>query len=222
MNDAPMLLGLGVVDDIGVVGSAKPATRWQDVGVTQACMGRSYSALFGRRDATYRRLDRPSRALVLAAEAADVDGLLPREARDDTAIVLETVCGSFDSDRRFLDSLARGVVEGAVFPYTLPSASLGELAQRYRLRGPCVCLSIEPSQAGESLREARRLLEDGEARCVLAARVESLAETWAGRGPLLLAVVAVLGPATLGRPTLGPWPADGGDPFETLARALRA
>lgn len=218
MSAHPAILGLGLADARGVAGTACAASDWpRESGDPLSAPG-AFRRLFGRSDPTYRRIDRMSRALVLAAEAAGAERALPEGVRADTAIALETARGCLDADLRFAAGLAAGVVLGPVFPYTLPSTCLGELALRHGLRGPTVCLSTGPDEAGAALREAAALLAAGEASHALAASVEVLARGRAGVAPALRAVVVLLGPA--GAPSLAPWPARGVDPFAVLAAAL--
>ena len=216
MRPAPAVLAIGVADDRLVAGTSGVRAEWRALGVEPPGDGRSFRAIFRRRDATFRHLDRASRALVLAAEAAGLGARLPREARDDTAVVVETERGSLEADLAFAASLEPGPARGAVFAYTLPSASLGEVALRHGLRGPAICLSIDAGRNGEALHEARRLIEDDEALFALAGCVEALSEARGGLSGALRAVVALIaGPG--GGAAIAPWPA-GADPFAELAR----
>lgn len=216
MTPAPAVLALGLADERLVAGTSGVRAEWRALGVEPPGDGRAFRAIFGRRDATFRRLDRASRALVLAAEAAGIGERLPREARDDTALVVETERGSLDADLEFAASLGPGPARGAVFAYTLPSASLGEVALRHGLRGPAICLSIGAGRSGEALLEARRLIEDGEAPFALAGCVEALGQARGGLGGALRAVVALIGAAEDGA-AVAAWPT-GADPFAELAR----
>jgi hypothetical protein len=236
MSARPTVLAVGLVDERGVVGTGGVRAEWADLGVEPPGTGRSFRALFGRPDATFRRIDRASRALVLAAEAAGLADVLPRQARDATALVVETERGCLDADLRFQHGRQEGVLEGAVFPYTLPSASLGEVALRHGLRGPALCLSIGPDGRGEALREAVRLIEDGEAPYALAGRVEALAGARPGLAPAVHALDVLLaaphlsprvardaapdGASGVGPPGFGALDDGPGEPFERLANAL--
>ena len=226
MRIEPAVLAVGLVDERRVAGSSGVRAEWRALGLDPPGDGRAFRALFHRPDATFRRLDRASRALVLAAEAAGIGAVLPREARDETALVVETERGSLDADLEFADSLQPGPARGALFAYTLPSASLGEVALRHGLRGPAICLSIyaarsDGARSGEALAEARRLLEDEEARFAVAGCVEALASPRDGLPGALRAIVALIGPAGTGgaAAAVGEWPA-GADPFGELARAV--
>jgi 3-oxoacyl-(acyl-carrier-protein) synthase len=225
----------GLVDERGVAGTSGVRARWAGLGAEPPGTARTFRALFGRPDATFRRIDPASKALVLAAEAAGLSTVLPPDARDDTGLVVESERGCLDADLRFQRGLQQGVVEGAVFPYTLPSASLGELALRYGLRGPAVCLSIGPGERGAALAEAARLVAEGEARFVVAGRVEAQAASRPGSERALHAMVVLL--AAPGEAPGSAWDtawdtaweaahgvlaggARGGDAFEALAARL--
>jgi hypothetical protein len=220
MTPPPILLAIGHMDGQRVLGTGGLSAAWADLDAPPPGNGRTFRALFGRPDATFRRLDSVSRALVLAAEAADLPSCLPGEARDDTAVVLETRRGVIDTDLRFLRQLEAGIVDGPIFPYTLPSASLGEVALRHGLRGPSLCLSIGPGECGTALREARHLLEDGDATHALAARVEVLSHARGGMSASLRASVVLLAPAgTSTDAGVADWPDASDDPFDDLVAA---
>jgi hypothetical protein len=229
----PVVAAVGAVDAEAVAGTGSVRTTWESLGVPAPGTGRTFRALFGRTDPLFRRLDGPSRAVVLAAEAAGLRDLLPAAARDATAVVFETARGSLDTDLRFLHGLAEGMVHAALFPYTLPSTCLGEVAIRHGLRGATFCLSIEPGQAGAALREAASLIASGEAPYVLAGRFEVLGVARPGLEPAFRAVAVLVAAPAAGATPIAPWPwaADRGraptarapeeDPFAQLARAAR-
>jgi len=220
VNGEPIVAAVGTVDAIGVAGTAGVAAAWGTLGVAPPGNGRTFRALFARTDSTFRRLDPVSRVLVLAAEVAGLDRVLPLAARDDTALVVETTLGCLDTDLRFARGLARGLVLGSIFPYTLPSAGLGELALRHRLRGPSLCLSISREEAGEALREGARLLAAGEARYVLAGCVDVLAESRPTAAATCRAVVALLARDDVGAVAVAPWTGAMADPFARLLVAV--
>ena len=212
MNAPAVVLAWGRVDADGIVGSARPQVRWTEVGIAAPGDGRTFRRVFGDRDETFRRLDRTSRALVLAGAAAGISRVLTPELAAGAAIVFETSVGSLDADLRFADSMAAGLCDGPVFAYTLPSSSLGELALRHGLRGPTVCLSTVEAQPGVALREAELMLAAGEVDVAIAGRVDVLAGSRPTVAPVCLAVVAVLVRASLGRRGVTGWP-DAQDPW---------
>lgn len=192
MSQSPKVAGIGVVDGDGVFGSSGVRTLWTDLGAEPLGTAGSFRKIFGRSDDTFRRLDRVSRAFVLATEAAGLSECMPEAARETTPIVVETQRGCLETDIRFIGSLKEGIVEGPVFPYTLPSTSLGEVAIRQRLRGPTICLSIGENGVGESLLEAERLLADDDVTFVLAASIEVLTRSSGGASELLRVVSVLL------------------------------
>ncbi|MBI1381980.1 MAG: hypothetical protein GC161_12945 [Planctomycetaceae bacterium] len=197
------LLGLGLVDAVGVCGTDRAPMEWPAGGDPLRIPG-LHRRLFGFVDPTFRRLDRVSRALVIAAGAAGVGKRLSAEERRDTALVFETERGCLESDLEFAAGLEAGIVRGPLFPYTLPSTCLGELALRHGLRGPTYCLAptggpAAPQEIGRTaLAEARAILAEHEARFALVACAEVLAAPRAGRPAALLAVVALIGPRAEG------------------------
>ena len=224
MTATPVVIAIGVVDARGVAGTSGVCREWADLGVEPPGRGGTFRELFSRPDPTFRRLDRASRTLVLATEAAGLQRVLGLAARDDTALVVETERGSLDTDLRFAASLDDGVVDGPLFAYTLPSTCLGEVALRHGLRGPTLCISTGPGDAGEALREAARLLAVGEPSYALAGSVEALAEPCGDAEPALHAVVVLLAAAVQATEVVAEevaaWPGDSSDPFAHLAATV--
>jgi len=156
---------LGVADARGVAGDARPGVLWSDLGVDATGGRPSWKRVFEAPFPEFRRLDPLSRFACLAVEAAGL-ARLPEADRRDTALVLATTLGCLHADRRFARSL-EGVVQPAVFPYTLPSTCLGELAIRHRLEGPNLCLTTAPGDESRGIAEAALLLDGGEARAAV-------------------------------------------------------
>jgi len=219
MSARPKILALAAVDALGVRSSAGLRASWEALGVEAPGTGRAFRALFGHGDDTFRRLDRPTRALVVAAEACGLARILSAEARAATALVVETARGSLEVDLRYVRALERGEVQGSIFPYTLQSTCLGDVALRAGLQGPVLSLSVAAEAEGEALAEARRMLAGGEVRHALVGRVEALVEPAGGLEPELRAVVALVAASDEPAPALLSWP-DGTAPFTSLARAL--
>ncbi|MFO1076623.1 MAG: beta-ketoacyl synthase N-terminal-like domain-containing protein [Planctomycetota bacterium] len=220
MNADPVVLGVGIVDERGIAGSAGVAVAWDELGVAAPGTARTLREVFGVADPTYRRIDRMSRALVLAGEAAGLRTLLDARQREEAGLVVETDLGCLESDLRYARSLADPLVDAAVFPYTLPSTSLGELALRFGLRGPSVCLSVAAERGGESLAEARRMLVAGEVghAVVVSADVFDGERLHPAAMRVVLAVVAATAD---GAASVAPWPGHGPDAFAVLMRAYR-
>lgn len=55
------------------------------------------------------------------------------------AVVLQTNHGSLDVDKKYLDTMHRGVASPALFVYTLPNIMLGEIAIRHGFKGEQLC-----------------------------------------------------------------------------------
>ncbi|HZN38198.1 MAG TPA: beta-ketoacyl synthase N-terminal-like domain-containing protein [Planctomycetota bacterium] len=221
MTTLPTVLAVGVVDQERIAGSSGMHTTWKRLGVEAPGTGRTFRAAFGRSDETFRRLDRCSRALVLATTAADIEKVLPRDARDDTALVVETTLGCLDADLRFAASMRTEMCDGPIFPYTLPSTSLGEVALRYGLRGPSICLSVAPDAAGASLAEASALLENGEATFALVATVDVLQHSVPHAEASCRAIAVLLAHRRLGLPSRIAWAGHGVTAFAELARSVQ-
>lgn len=221
MKVEPAILGVGLVDSIGIAGTAGTCRTWKELGVSAPGTGRTMHIAFGKFDPTFRRIDRCSRTLVLAAQAAGLDQLLSLAERHEAALIVETSLGCLEADLRYARALAAGTVEAPTFPYTLPSTCLGEVALRHGLRGPTICLSVEAAQTGASLQEAQRMIAAGEVTHAVVGLVEVLAEDLPQRAAALRAVVAVVGACCTSAPAVADWPSGSDDPFAALTRACR-
>jgi len=221
MTTLPTVLAVGLVDAERIAGSSGMHTTWKRLGVEAPGTGRTFRAAFGRSDETFRRLDRCSRALVLATTAADIETVLPRDMRDDTALVVETTLGCLDADLQFAASMRTTICDKPIFPYTLPSTSLGEVALRYGLRGPSICLSVPPEAAGASFAEARALLENGEATFALIATVDVLKHSVPHAPASCRAIAVLLAHPRLCLPSRIAWAGHGVTAFADLARSIQ-
>ncbi|MBA2481628.1 MAG: hypothetical protein H0V44_13265 [Planctomycetes bacterium] len=130
--------------------------------------------IIGRVDPMWGRMDLACRALIVLAMES---GELPA----DTGVVLLTEAGCAASDRSFERNRRERGADPQRFPYTLPSAPVGELSIRLRITGPgCTILGASDDQ-GRAI--AQDLIADG-CPAVLLARVEAdrslsaWAETW--------------------------------------------
>lgn len=219
------VLACGVVDQHGISGTRGITTTWEELETEPPGTGRTLKSVFGRSDATFRRIDLPARALVLACEAAGLEHALNEGQRNDAAICVETDVGSLTTDVDFQLSLQDDVVHAGIFPYSLTSTSLGEVALRYKLRGPTISMSVLESAPGESLREALRMLASEEVPYVVAGVADAMREPAAGREACVRAVVAVIGRQAEGQgEAIGTltWPEDGdAAPFEQIVRMCR-
>jgi 3-oxoacyl-[acyl-carrier-protein] synthase II len=221
MNEVPVIAAIGVVDAHGIAGTGGVRLSWRELDAEPPGSGRTFRAAFGRSDETFRRLDAVSRVLVLAAEAADLSGVLPADLHGETALVIETTLGCLDADLQFAASLGAEMPDAPVFPYTLPSTCLGEVALRHALRGPSVCLCVEPSATGSALAEAARLLANGEAPAVVVGSVDVLRRGVPGAAAACDAVIVVLARRQAGLAAVAEWIEDA-PTWAALRAAARA
>ncbi len=214
----PKIIAVGHVDRDGIAGSAGVRVAWSELGVAAPGRGSTPRTVFGRRDDTFRRLDRQSRSLALAAMASGLEGVLDGGARAGAALVTETRRGSLEVDLQYVGGLREGIVQASIFPYTLLSSCAGEVALRHGLRGPTLCLSVEPGEEGAALVEAQDMLAAGEARHAVVGSVEALAHEVPGVDAALRAAVVVLAPTDDPRPPVASWPLPAADPYGDLVR----
>jgi hypothetical protein len=159
----PRLAQRLVLDHLGWSSDGRPAGRWSEPATLGSLPRLGASEVLGRVDAGWGRLDLASRALVaLALRAA----ALP----EDTAVVLLSEAGCAASDRLFDAGRRAGSADPQRFPYTLPTAPVGEASIRLRLRGAGLCLQGADDAQGRAV--AADLLAEG-APAVLLARVEA-------------------------------------------------
>lgn len=234
MNGAT-ILGCGIADELGIAGSRGISTTWQDLGMEAPGTAKTMRTVFDKEDATFRRIDLLARALVLACEASDLENVLTPEQRQDTAICIETDLGALATDLSFASSLGDECVHAGIFPYSLTSTCLGEVALRYKLRGPTISMSVRddgptsaPGRAGESLRESLRMLACGDVEHVVTGCVDAIVEPTSTRPARVRAVVAVLARGGSGRPAPGTkslgtleWPDPQIDPFQQFVAMCR-
>ncbi|MCR9246567.1 MAG: hypothetical protein NXI31_16155 [bacterium] len=192
-DSTPRVLAAGVLDGRNLRGTGGIDVSWTELGSPAPGDGRTLRTVFGHSDTTYRRLDRISRSLVLAAHAAGLGEVLTPDELRDAALIAETHVGCLEIDRRYTASLAGELVAATIFPYTLPTTSLGEVALRFKLHGPTMSISVDDDRRGAALREAWRMLAAGEVRHVVAASVDVLDEPGPGLPAGVRAVVVVVG-----------------------------
>ncbi len=184
-------------------------------------------ALRSRRRLRFARLDRLAR-LSLTTGAAALGQL--GGAPDEVGVALGTAFGAHLSNERFQRGLTDEGQAGAspaLFPYTLPSAAVGELSIHLGLEGPLVTLAQGPGSGLAALGAAAELLAAGQARWMLAGAADTLGETLAlaagaDAGRLEEGAVFFLlssqGEGALGR--IAGWGSATGD--EALMRAVKA
>jgi 3-oxoacyl-(acyl-carrier-protein) synthase len=119
--------------------------------------------VLGRVEPNWGRMDLACRALVAL-------GHLSGPLAPETGIVLVTTRGCAATDRLFERARRDGVAEPQRFPYTLPTAPIGEVSIRLGLHGPGFALLGAEDAQGRAA--ARDLVADG-CPAVLLARVEA-------------------------------------------------
>lgn len=216
----PLVVAIGGVDRERIAGTGGVGATWSALDAPAPGTARTFKALCGRSDETFRRLDHLSQLVVLAGEAAGLQRVIPAAWRDDTALLFETTLGCLDADLQFAHSLGTGMPKGALFPYTLPSTCLGELALRHGLRGASTCLSIVPAESGAALAEAARAFATGEVRCAVVASVDVLTEARPSVDLVLAVTLAVLMAPDCGLPAVAPWPGQGPEAWARLWAAV--
>jgi 3-oxoacyl-(acyl-carrier-protein) synthase len=107
--------------------------------VTAASMVTDADVPAARLGQRFGRLDLLSQLALLAVESLGLDfDTLPRER---IGICLAARAGSLSTDVEYWNGRdAVGGPSPTLFAYTLPSAAIGEIAIRYRLTGPNLCL----------------------------------------------------------------------------------
>jgi len=213
-----VVVGAAALDGRGLVGTALASPSQLEARFGRHELGAEGLANLKWRDVfalpnpAYRHLDRFGRCVSLVSEACGL-GSLDEDRRRATALVLATGYGCLQSDLDFAHSLLPGErIQPGLFPYTLPSTCLGEVAIRHRLQGPLSCLMAGRDAGGRSaatgLVEARRLVELGEAQaalvvlgdCLLPERAEEV-----GVEPRLAVAAVLLEPAGDVEPGILDW-----------------
>jgi hypothetical protein len=127
-------------------------SSWNEPAASDHLPRLSAKCVLGHIDATWGRMDLPSRALVTLGHLL---GPLPNAS----AIVLVTRSGSAASDRLHDQAVRAGAVEPQRFPYTLPTTAIGEASIRLTVRGPG--LSLHGLTHDEARAVALDLIGDG-------------------------------------------------------------
>ena len=167
MLTTPVLTHACAIDADGFSTSGGQRRRWRDLAVEPVAGKLRWGALFESANPGFRRLDRTSKLLRCAAELCGLESL-PDELRDNTALLLASSTGCLAADLRFEQSLrTEHGIEPGLFPYTLPSTVLGEIAIQHQLRGPTLCLSVAEGDEGQAIDAGRALIVGGEADAAL-------------------------------------------------------
>ena len=152
---------------------------------------------FGMR---FGRLDPVCQLGLTAVEALGVD--FTKQPRAEIGVCLETKTGSLFTDVQYWRSRNEpGGASPSLFVYTLPSSLIGEIAIRYGLTGPDLCLMGGPD---ELLPEASDWLRRGEAQACVVVYCDVL--TAPAAGAVELPATARAGAVFLQRGGAGPLP----------------
>jgi hypothetical protein len=119
----------------------------------------------------FGRLDILSKHVLVACESADLPLAEDGGKNHETAVVLGTQSGSLSVDADYYRSTAEiSCGSPALFSYTLPNISIGEIAARYGIAGPNSCIMAGGPSGTAALREGIRIIEGGEAEsCIVVA-----------------------------------------------------
>lgn len=111
----------------------------------------------------FGRLDGLAKYAMVAVEMLGVPVDSPCESRLPMAILLGTQHGSISVDMRFYQSIHKpGGASPMLFPYTLPSAAVGEIAIRFHIIGPSICFIGGPQSGRTVLWEGANIVQSGE------------------------------------------------------------
>lgn len=123
----------------------------------------------------YGRLDILSR---YAAVAVELLGLVPfTESQSDMALVMGTEQGCLAVDLDFRNSMDQeGGGSPLLFMYTLHNACMGEIAIRYNITGPNLCLIAGEESGLSAIWEGLRLIRCGEAQSCVCLAADGLGD----------------------------------------------
>jgi hypothetical protein len=145
----------GYADETGFGGS-RTGFVWQPVAESERRWKHVSDAPYDR----FGRLDPLSKYTLVAAEMLGLPAL-PPEPHPAWALCSATREGCLSVDAEFLRGVNRtGAGSPSLFPYTLPSSGMAEVAIRYRITGPNVCLIGGTDCAFEALREGCLWLQE--------------------------------------------------------------
>ena len=156
------VVAVSTIDAEGFRSSTGIGATWEELDQDPRAKKLRVPASFQTPFPGFRRLDELSKALLIAIETLHLERHLSESERRDTALIFGSATGCLDADLRFAASLDRPMgIEPAVFPYTLPSTCLGEIAIRHKLQGPTLSVSLADDQPGAALDAASQLLDAG-------------------------------------------------------------
>lgn len=142
-------------------------TNWTDIGIenfNQCQWKHLFNSTFDR----FGRLDSLAKHVVAAVELLRIP-IPQNDLKDnDIAVYLGTETGSCEVDILFYKSITQpGGASPKLFSYTLPSIAIGEVAIRYNITGPNLCLSAGELTGLIALWESAVMLRSEEVtRCI--------------------------------------------------------
>ncbi|TET35836.1 MAG: hypothetical protein E3J72_10030 [Planctomycetota bacterium] len=159
------ITSFGFIDSSGFGGTGSKGTV---CGLPERFRWREFSE---RPYERFGRLDILSKHVLVACESADLPLAEDGGKNHGTGIVLGTQSGSLSVDADYYRSTAEiSCGSPALFSYTLPNISIGEIAARYGIAGPNSCIMAGSSSGTAALREGIRIIEGGEAEsCIVVA-----------------------------------------------------
>lgn len=155
------ITAFGYIDAAGF-GNHAAGRSWADIGVgnfTQCQWKQLFDSPFDR----FGRLDTFSKHVVAAVELLGLPLPCGDVKDNETAIYVGTEFGSCQVDKQFYQSLTQpGGASPKLFSYTLPSTAIGEVAIRYKITGPNLCVSAGQSSGLVALWQSAELLKNRE------------------------------------------------------------
>ena len=143
--------------------------------VAAECNGFDPAAALGPKEA--RRLDRSTQfALSAAQQAWDDAGIEAKVDRDETGVVFATGIGGIGSllaSERVLHTKGPNRVSPFTVPQLMPNAAAGQIAMRFKLRGPNFCTTTACAASNHAVGLAFQAIRNGEAEAMVAGGSES-------------------------------------------------
>ena len=148
-------------------GDYAKGASWTDIGVdnfNQCQWKQLFSSAFDR----FGRLDSLSKHVVAAVELLGIPMPCDDMKDNETAVYIGTESGSYEVDKLFYKSITQpGGASPKLFSYTLPSIAIGEVAIRYNITGPNLCISAGELTGLVALWESAVMLRSEEVtRCI--------------------------------------------------------
>ncbi len=113
----------------------------------------------------FHKMDVQSKVTILAVEMMDI----PFENWDPfkIAMLFDTQNGSIAADKAF-EASRKTIPSPALFVYTLPNIFMGEIAIKHSLKGPHICLQLNPESTESILiKRVDQLIKNNQADAIL-------------------------------------------------------